>query len=135
MHISEWKEIGEGFCLDVTGSYFNGLVSNIYEEACQYDLHECKDFCQKMGKICVGIEFHYSDRNQDGCVLLVRNGVSEEDAQKLVPNFCSYPPDQEFYHRTIGGVVESTGKIRDDDIACWSHHSNGNSIILVDSNF
>jgi len=134
---AEWIEIGEGFCQDIAGSSFNYLKSWKHcwgeEQVTDYDLDECKTFCEKMGRACVGIELTDKKQTEDNngnnveqCKLLVRHGVSEEEALSLVPNFCKYAHFNDFHRKpTIGGVVKSDGyeheKFR---IACWGHHRN-----------
>merc|ERR1712136_126152 len=92
----EWKNIGAGFCMDAFGSYFNDLETN-WQGSGLYDLDECKEFCEKMGETCVGIVF------RTACSLKVRNGITEEDAKALVPNFRSVSWQNNFHYSSTGG--------------------------------
>ena len=61
-----------------------------------------------MEETCVGIVF-YPNGNESSCSLNLRNGVTEEDAKALVPNFCSSGGFNNFHYNSTGGVVEASG--------------------------
>ena len=118
MYSLEWKKIGAGVCEDAFGSSFNDLENN-WKGSCQYDIDECKEFCEQMGEACVGIVF-YPNGNESSCSLNLRNGITQEDAKKLVPKFCSHVVFNNFSYgySSTGGVVKADGK---SDYLCWAH--------------
>ena len=72
-----------------------------------------------MGEACVGIVF-YPNGNESSCSLNLRNGITQEDAKKLVPKFCSHVVFNNFSYgySSTGGVVKADGN---SDYLCWAH--------------
>ena len=102
--------------MDAFGSYFNDL-ENYWKGSCQYNIDECKVFCEQMGETCVGIHFH-PNKNESSCSLQLRNGITKEDAQALVPNFCYHFMFSNFLYNSTGGVVKASGH---SGYVCWAH--------------
>ena len=103
--------------MDAFGSYFNDL-ENYWKGSCQYNIDECKVFCEQIGETCVGIVF-YPNGNESSCSLNLRNGVTEEDAKALVPNFCSSGGFNNFHYNSTGGGVDASDHVGTS--ICWAH--------------
>ena len=122
-YFSDFTKIGSGHCLDATGNSFNWFQNRF--EGCPYDLDECKQFCREMGSACVGISF---EENRKRCLIDVRNGISREYAEALVPKFCSH--DRGYFNNIGSGeVVQSHGPSEIYKHTCWAHQSVGSFII------
>ena len=93
--------------MNAAGSLFSSLSSAPLNESCNYELNECKQFCEEMGSACLGINYGRNAPKRY-CVLQVRSGVTMEDAKASVPKFCSNPWHEEFKFNGSGLVVRST---------------------------
>lgn len=119
--------------MDEVGSYFNRLGDRnsppcCYGENCDYDMMEgsyslgsCKNYCERMGEACVGIQFYSNNKNtKNSCELLVLDGISKQSAWALAPKFCTDPTMVYFGFDSIGGVVNSD---RLAPVTCWAHQT------------